>query len=132
MKGNRINHPKKYPNGRKRWTEEKRKAYQREYMRTVYKEKKRVMDREYHKKIKKEIFELLGNKCCKCGYSGLALVVDHVNNDGNIERKKYINGGSNRYWFNILKKIRTGSKDYQLLCANCNMEKEMKRREYII
>jgi len=113
-----------------RWKREDRKAYQREYMRTVYRVKKRELDRKYHKKIKSEIFELLGNKCAVCGYTGLALQVDHVNNQGNIERSKYINGGNNSYWKNILDKIKSGSKDYQLLCANCNLEKELRRRGY--
>ena len=98
-------------------------------MRTVYKAKKQEIDRKYHQRIKKEIFVLLGDRCAICGYSGLALQVDHVNNDGAFERKK-INSGSSRYWKNILDKIKEGSNEYQLLCANCNTEKELKRRGY--
>ena len=112
-----------------RWKREDRKVYQREYMRTVYKAKKQEIDRKYHQRIKKEIFVLLGDRCAICGYSGLALQVDHVNNDGAFERKK-INSGSSRYWKNILDKIKEGSNEYQLLCANCNTEKELKRRGY--
>jgi len=111
-----------------RWKREDRKEYMREYMKTVYRQKKRILDRQYHQKLKGEIFGLLGGKCVRCGYSGLALQIDHVNDDGNIERKRYINGGNNAYWKNILDKIKSGSKNYQLLCANCNVEKELLRR----
>ena len=124
MKGNRINHPKKYKDGRKRWTEPRRIAYMKEYMKTVYHERKKDCDRNYQRKIKTEIRELLGNKCCICGYSGLALQVDHVNNNGAEERKKH--GAGSSYWCKILREVRNSSKDYQLLCANCNMEKELR------
>jgi hypothetical protein len=126
--GNRTNHPKKYKDGRKRWAEPRRKSYMKEYMKTYPKEKKRRQDRNYHKKLKEAIIILLGRKCIICGYSGIALQVDHVNNGGNEERKKFINGGNNRYGKFILDKIKAGSKDYQLLCANCNVEKELDRR----
>jgi len=127
-RGNRINHLKKYKDGRKRWLEPERKTYMKEYMKTYPKEKKRRQDRDYHRKLKAAIISLLGNKCAICRYSGVALQVDHVNNDGNEERKKFVNGGSSRYWKFILDKVKAGSGDYQLLCANYNMEKELKRR----
>ena len=127
-RGNRTNHPKKYEDGRKRWLEPERKAYMAQYWKTYPKDKKHKMDRVYHKRLKEEIIDLLGGKCALCGYSGIALQVDHVNNDGNIERKKFTNGGNNSYWKCLLDKIKAGSADYQLLCANCNVEKELKRR----
>jgi len=52
MKGNRVNHPKKYPNGRKRWLEPNRKAYMKEYYKkNKGKIKKRTVERlreRYH------------------------------------------------------------------------------------
>jgi len=119
---------KKYPN-LPRWKREDRKEYQREYMRTVYKEKKKELDRKYVSRLRREVLELLGNKCQQCGYSGLALQIDHVNNDGSSERKKF--RSPNATFLNyVLRKIKTGSgsKNYQLLCANCNYIKELKRR----
>ena len=134
-RGNRINHLKKYEDGRKRWLEPERKSYMKEYMKTYPKEKKRRQDRDYHRKLKAAIISLLGNKCALlgnkcaiCRYSGVALQVDYVNNDGNKERKKFVNGGSSRYWKFILDKVKAGSGDYQLLCANCNYIKGLKRR----
>jgi len=79
---------------------------------------------ERRHKVKKEIFELLGNKCVKCGYTGVALQVDHINGDGRKEITEYrIKQSSLAYWIHILAKIKAGSKDYQLLCANHNWEK---------
>jgi len=93
---------------------EKGKLYQRKY--------------QYFKrmKIKREIFELLGGKCAKYGYTGPVLQIDHVNDNGNREGRSCYG-----YWFKVLRKIRNGSKDYQLLCANCNWEKELERRKKI-
>jgi hypothetical protein len=80
--------------------------------------------RKRRQEIKEQVFKLLGGKCVKCGYVGVALQVDHVNGGGLKEitehRKK---GNSYTYWKMIFKKIKNGSKDYQLLCANCNWEK---------
>lgn len=73
------------------------------------------------KNRKKEIFQLLGNKCVKCGYIGPALQIDHVNGGGTKERQRC--NGTGVYYGFILKAIKNGSKDYQVLCANCNMEK---------
>jgi hypothetical protein len=84
-------------------------------------------DKEYIKRVKGELFNLLGNKCVICGYQGIALQIDHVNNNGCKERNLRKNGG--HYYSRVLKKVKAGSKEYQLLCANCNWEKEMIRRE---
>ena len=77
-------------------------------------------------KVKTEILNLLGNKCKICGYSGLALQIDHVN--GNGKRDKLYRGTDN-YYRHILKEIKNGSKEYQLLCANHNWEKALSKGE---
>jgi hypothetical protein len=85
-----------------------------------------VSQRQSHLKrrnmIKLEIYSLLGEKCVICGYQGTALQIDHVNNDG--ERRN-----SASYYYHVLKEIKDGSKRFQLLCANCNWEKEILRRK---
>lgn len=79
-------------------------------------------------KMRKEILEALGNKCAECGFSNWkALEIDHVKNNGNEERKALKN--YDYYYRLILKKIKEGSKDYQLLCASCNRIKEIERKE---
>ena len=65
------------------------------------------------------VYEAYGNKCQCCGEDNpLFLSVDHVNNDGYLERKAHTQG-------NLYSRIiRAGFPDtYQLLCFNCNMAK---------
>jgi hypothetical protein len=78
------------------------------------------------KRLRLEILNFLGDKCTICGYSGPAIQIDHIKNGGRRERK-----GKNQIivYSEILSKIKVGSKDYQLLCANCNWEKEIMRRQ---
>ena len=81
-------------------------------------------------KIRLKIFELLGNKCAYCGFADpRALQIDHVNGGGTNEIKVL---GQNRYayYVHILSEIKDGSKDYQLLCANCNWIKRWENGEY--
>lgn len=74
---------------------------------------------------RKEILELLGGKCCRCGFDDVrALQVDHVNGGGHQERK--ITTSVNKL-FKDIKKI---PEKYQLLCANCNWIKRYENKEY--
>lgn len=137
---------------KKRLTEAKKKEYRKNI------ERYRLYSKEYHKKNKIKHNEqshqnYIRNKpryrntvkktrgrqkekvlayytngsftCNKCGFSDKrALCVDHVNDNGAIERKTI--KGSGIYAYIIRKKY---PKDYQVLCANCNMIKEMERRK---
>jgi len=74
-----------------------------------------------------QIIALLGGKC-KCGFSDpRALQIDHVNGHGNKEKREA--GSTITYYNRILKRIKEGSKDYQVLCANCNWIKRHEMRE---
>ncbi|KKR07004.1 MAG: hypothetical protein UT33_C0006G0080 [Candidatus Peregrinibacteria bacterium GW2011_GWC2_39_14] len=82
--------------------------------------------RERKAKARCEIIEMLGNKCSKCGFEDeRALCLDHVNGGGKKEQKKF--GGS--YIMQILKRIKLGSEEYQLLCCNCNQIKKIDNKE---
>ena len=87
-----------------------------------------MLVKEYKERLRQKIFDLLGIKCVVCGESDWrCLQIDHVHGGGNEERKKLCHGthGSNQtYYREILKKIKGGSKDYQILCANCNWKKK--------
>jgi len=75
-------------------------------------------------RLRERVLEVLGKKCGACGYSDIrALHVDHVNNNGYKERKKY--GGQNMY----RRILKLGGRGYQTLCANCNW---LKRYEIIL
>jgi hypothetical protein len=75
-----------------------------------------------------EIRHLLGEKCEICGFEDArALHIDHVNGGGLEELRSF--SGTYAYYKNIHDKILAGSRDYQLLCANHNLEKELSKRE---
>lgn len=81
----------------------------------------------YNVKYREDVIKKLGVRCKKCGFDDIrALQIDHVNNDGFKERGAE-KGVGNPYKI-ILGKIGEGSKNYQVLCANCNW---IKRLEYI-
>ena len=60
-----------------------------------------------------------GNKCNCCGENKKEfLAIDHINNDGYLQRKKF--KFNNRYNWIIKNKF---PKDLQILCHNCNLAK---------
>ena len=86
-------------------------------------------------KVKVEIYKLLGGQCVnpynlnhgefltdiRC------LQIDHVKGNGRQERERFSNYTEMTKY--ILKEIKAGSKDYQLLCSNCNWIKRHKNKE---
>lgn len=95
-----------------------------------WRERHRGRELKRKRELKIQIITLLGGKCVHCGFSDIrALQIDHVYDNGSQERKKFRSYSS--YYKNILKKIKSGSKDYQCLCANCNVIKEWERRRSV-
>jgi hypothetical protein len=109
---------------------------QLEYMKEYHRKHGRPDSRKAHKvdiKIREEIFTLLGNQCSnpfnlehgnfltdkRC------LQIDHVNGNGLKERKIFPSYST--FLKHVLEEITKGSREYQLLCANCNW---IKRREH--
>lgn len=75
---------------------------------------------KYHD-LKEKVFSLYGSKCNICGFKNLlALQIDHINGIGREERRHM---SSSKF----MEKILSSSKDYQLLCANCNIIKYRKQ-----
>jgi|GEM_PF-2401918 len=101
--------------------------------RYLCKECKNKQTNESRRKIRMKLIEALGGKCARCGFSDWrALQIDHINGGGTQERKKYVPNGkgfSYKYYNDILKRVEAGSKDYQLLCANCNQIKKYENKE---
>lgn len=81
-----------------------------------------VRTRQQLLSYKIRVIEGYGGKCSCCGESEpLFLQLDHVNNNGVEERKKF-HKSTQLY----LKAIREGfPSDYQLLCANCNFGRSL-------
>jgi hypothetical protein len=106
------------------------RAYKNKY-RADHKDHINTLNKGYQHDRKKEVFDLLGNKCanpnclvpdgCK---DVRCLQIDHINGGGKKELES-----TNRYSYYVMvqKKIKEGSKDYQLLCVNCNWIKRTER-----
>lgn len=84
-------------------------------------------------KMKKEIYDLLGNKCnnpnCPIPKEKLdirALQIDHIHGNGRKERKMKNNL---TFYRGVLEKVKSNSGDYQLLCAYCNWLKRFNNKE---
>jgi hypothetical protein len=103
------------------------REYRKEWRRNWTKEQRIARNeslRKYSANLKNQIFDILGRKCVRCGFSDeRALQIDHVNDNGYGERKKY--RASRNFYLHVLKKLKEGSKDYQTLCANCNWIKKL-------
>lgn len=95
-------------------------------------EKRRRDAAEYQQRVRKpfyarlraEVLAAYGNACACCGeIEPLFLQVDHINNDGHLQRK---NAGRHWDWSAFMRWLKAEGfpKDnYQLLCANCNWGK---------
>ena len=69
--------------------------------------------------------------CGNCGFMDIrALCLDHIDNNGSKDRIKMTgknrDGGGSRFYVLIKKKKYPNG--YQTLCANCNLIKEIKKR----
>jgi len=120
---------------------EKRRAYNREwYARNAQREREkqslyrktnkdkineanRIWRKKHATELRKEMIEAYGGKCCCCGETEpIFMQLDHINNDGNIERRRH---GNHIVEWRELKKAGWPKDNHQLLCANCNHGKRM-------
>ena len=117
---------KTHPNANRDW----KKAHPE---RTRATQKRSNLKRKMEEKLK--IFELLGNRCANpfglphpdwCN-DPRCLQIDHINGGGTKEINLH---GHNRSYYKMVRlKIENGSKDYQLLCSNCNWLKRYENGE---
>lgn len=81
--------------------------------------------KKYYNKHKLDVFEHYGRVCSCCGESEYDfLSIDHINNDGHLEKwpSGRIISGKQLYQ----KIVKAGFPDtYQVLCMNCNFGKRM-------
>jgi len=81
-------------------------------------EKKKSKER--YQKHKKELTELLGGICVRCGFTDKrVLQVDHINGGGSKHFR--IKGSSYRMYREIIESVKNKENNYQLLCSNCNL-----------
>lgn len=81
----------------------------------------RKVQRLYNRKLRDEVISAYGGYTCSCCGETQPhfLQLDHVNNDGNLDRKLR---GSGSMLYTTLRKQNFPS-GYQVLCANCNYAK---------
>jgi len=107
------NNPERYSQDQKNWREEN-------------KEKKRIAQAKYLFKIRMKVLVHYGGnppKCACCGESIIPfLTIDHINNDGNIQRKAMKIDGYGKGLYRWLIK-NNFPKGYQILCYSCNLGK---------
>ena len=102
------------------------RIYTRKWAESELGRKHRQRESDRYKKERDALIGALGSVCTKCGFADKrALQVDHVNGGGSKERRF---GGARTYG-NFLKKVLSGSNEYQLLCANCNWIKRVENNE---
>lgn len=89
-----------------------------------YLEQTRKISKKTKRTLKQFVINAYGGKCSCCGETILAfLSIDHVNNDGNIERKELGFIGTSFYAY--LKRIGCPQDGrYQVLCMNCQFGKK--------
>jgi len=110
-------HPDKYERLKKQVRENNRKFLHKN-PEIIHQRQKENRDN-----LRRNAFDILGNKCVRCGFSDIrALQIDHVNGGGVKENRTIGTTG-------ICKNVIAGSKDYQLLCANCNWIKKTENGE---
>lgn len=84
-------------------------------------ERGRKKMQETYRDIRREVLQIYGGRCVCCGNSNPKyLQLDHVNNDGGMERKQlppHVRGGQ---FYKYVLKLGYIRSDLQLLCANCH------------
>lgn len=119
----RLIHPKEINENNKKWRQKNKEKVK--LWKSMSPEKKREYQKRCLDKLRRKVLEILGNKCIHCGESDIrCLQIDHVNGGGCKERKKLFLKHYGTYLRFVLKEIQADSKDYQLLCANCNWKKK--------
>lgn len=86
----------------------------------------RENNRKTNLKLYAKLFDALGTKCVRCGFSNpRALQIDHINGKTALEKEKR-RGSLHTIYRLSLDEIRAR---YQLLCANCNWIKRYENNE---
>ena len=104
----------------------KRKQWQKRYRENNMDRIRKNNDNSNHKK-RKEVVDLLGGKCKRCGFDDMrALQIDHIKGGGYKEIKNI----HSRERIRLVKEsIKNNENKYQLLCANCNWIKRYEDKQ---
>jgi predicted secreted protein len=85
-------------------------------------EKYRVQSREAKARLKDKLFDMYGRSCALCGFDDIrALTLDHINGNGNTERKEL---GERGVYRRAAETYRPD--EYRTLCMNCQFVERQK------
>lgn len=128
---------RKYKEHREEYLEKSRGNYKRnrkqklgyaKHYRETHREQIISKTKAIRTKNHKELIDMMGGKCIKCGFDDLrVLEIDHINGGGNVERRNI--KSPSKYYEVIKQSILKGENKYQLLCANCNKIKRYENNE---
>lgn len=84
---------------------------------------------QYRENIRLEMIAAYGGKCQQCNeIDPIVLVLDHINDDGKLERQQNNHNGGYKMYLH-LRRNGWPKGQHQLMCHNCNFRKEYKRRK---
>ena len=84
--------------------------------------------REFRAAARTKVLTVLGAECLKCGYNEnpLALVIDHISDDGAAHRRMRGRRGADlAVW--VIRHPQEAIQTVQTLCANCNHIKQQEK-----
>lgn len=85
----------------------------------------RLRHQQRTKRIRNDVINEYGGKCVNCGINDYRILcIDHVNNDGYMERK---NNPNTLKIYLFLERIGCPKDRYQLLCHHCNFLKRLNK-----
>ncbi len=85
-------------------------------------EKYRKQSREAKARLREQLLEMYGKACAICNFDDVrALTLDHINKNGNTERKEL---GERGVYLRALKEYRPD--EYRTLCMNCQFIERQK------
>jgi len=92
-----------------------------------HREKIKIIYNRHYQKLRENVIDVYGATCMICGFKDKrALQIDHINGGGSKQRKIM----SPRQLLFYLKRNNFPKENYQILCANCNSIKKMKKKEF--
>jgi len=127
MKNSKQSNRERY----KKWYEankEQARKKKRENMRRYRAEnptKYAEQSRKAKRKIRDQLFDIYGDTCKECGFDDKrALTLDHIQNNGNVERKELGERG-------VYQRARDNylPNEYQILCMNCQFIKKVETQK---
>lgn len=117
-----------------RWTKEYKAAWNKAWI-AANRDRYNASKYRYRDRLKFEVLKHYGNGtvvCVECGFSDInALCLDHINNDGAAHRKQLgISGRNSGPGLRTYEALKMAGLPVglQILCANCNMIKELQRK----